>query len=70
MRIFNYLINYYAMRIYDQWRYSFTPQHLYLLGYSTRFPLHRKLGGPHIRSGRYDEKISPFPVTESLLFSP
>jgi hypothetical protein len=35
--------------------WSFTPQPLYPRGRSPHYPLDRRLGGPHSRSGRFGE---------------
>jgi hypothetical protein len=39
-----------------RWVINFTPRPLYPRGKSPRYPLNRRLGGPHSRSGRFGEE--------------
>jgi len=49
-----------SINIGDRWRWvvSFTPQPLYPWGTDPRYPLNRRLSGPHSRSGHGEEKTS------------
>jgi hypothetical protein len=80
------LIKHYAMKTHGKWRYisnildldtswrwvvSFTTRPLYHGGKSTRYPLHRRLGGSQSQFGRCgEEKNLSLPRTEPQPSSP
>jgi hypothetical protein len=55
-----------------RWAVSFTPLLLYLRGNNPWYPFHRKLGGPHSRSGRYGEEknLRPSPEIKHQFLGP
>jgi hypothetical protein len=68
---------YMTLRHMGEWRYSFTQSltlalvgqvvsfahwPLYTQGKNPSFPLNRRLGGPHNKSGQFEEIIHPLPL--------